>query len=513
MDILNQLGGGFANILTDPHALLAALIGCLLGTIVGILPGLGPSTTIALLIPVALTLDPQTALIMATAIYLGAMYGGTLTSVLLNIPGEPSSVMTALDGYQLARQGRAGPALAVAAIGSFIGGTLSVAALMALAPPLANAALAFGPSEYFGVLVLALVLSASLMGKSVFRGLISIMFGLLLATIGTDLQTGVPRFTFGQSGLLEGIDIIIPIIGVFGVGEVLWSLIHPDEAPDRALKIRGRIWPSREDGRRSLMPTVRSSFIGFFAGVLPGSGSTMASFISYTVEKRISKRPEKFGKGAIEGVAAAETANNASTGGALVPMLTLGIPGSGATAVLLAYLIMYGIQPGPGFFTQNSTLAWALIASLYVSNVILLILNLPLIPLFVKLIDVPARFLFPAIMAVAIIGGYAGSNSLFDAGLVVFFGLVGYLMREARLSPALLVIGIVLGQLLETRFRQALALDNGSVVGALTTPITLVCLGIAALLIVLDVRRTLLDARRRARANVSRTAESVTVPG
>jgi putative tricarboxylic transport membrane protein len=383
---------------------------------------------------------------------------------------------------------------------------------MALAPPLANAALEFGPAQYFGVLVLALVLSASLVGESVFRGLISIMFGLVIATIGTDLQTGVPRFTFGQSGLLEGIDVIVPIIGVFGIGEVLWSLVHPDEAPGRALKITGKIWPSRDDIRQSAMPTLRSSIIGFLIGVLPGSGTTMASFISYMVEKRISKHPEKFGKGAMEGVAAAETANNASTGGTMVPMLTLGIPGSGATAVLLAYLIMYGIEPGPQFFSQHAPLAWALIASLYVSNIILLVLNLPLIPLFVKLIDVPARFLFPGIMAVAVIGGYAGSNSLFDVWLVVLFGVVGYLMREARLSPALLVIGVVLGQLLETRFRQAVALENGSVIDALSTPITLACLGIAILLIAVDVRKTLMKARRNARNKDSGAPASMTVP-
>jgi putative tricarboxylic transport membrane protein len=513
MDTLSLLAEGFGHILTSPSALLGALVGCILGTIVGVLPGLGPSTTIALLIPVALTMQPQTALIMATAIYLGAMYGGTLTSVLLNIPGEPSAVMTALDGHQLARQGRAGAALAIAAIGSFIGGTLSVVALMALAPPLADAALAFGPAEYFGVLVLALVLSATLIGKSVLLGLISIMLGLLLATVGTDLQTGVSRFTFGQSGLLDGIDVIIPIIGVFGVGEVLWSLVHPDEARDKALKITGKVWPGREDRRRAVRPTLRSSVIGFLAGVLPGSGSTMASFLSYSLEKRFSKRPEKFGKGAIEGVAAAETANNASTGGAMIPMLTLGIPGSGATAVLLAYLIMYGIQPGPGFFTQNATLAWALIASLFVSNIVLLILNLPLIPLFVKLVDVPARFLFPAIMVLAIIGGYANSNSLFDAGLVVFFGVVGYVMREARLQPALLVIGIVLGQMLETRFRQALALEDGSVTGVLTTPITLAFLAAAALLVAFDVRRTVRNSRRRVRRKDTDPSETLPVAG
>lgn len=500
MEFVSHLSGGFADVLSDPTLLLVALIGCLLGTVVGILPGLGPSTTMALLIPIALGFDPAVALIMMTAVYLGAMYGGTLTAVLLNVPGEPSAVMTAIDGYQMSRQGRGGAALAVAAIGSFIGGTISVIALAALALPLARLALRFGPSEYFAILVLALVLCATLVGRSFLVGALSIGIGLMLATVGTDLQTGVPKFTFGQSPLLDGIDLQIPIIGVFGVAEVLWLLAHPEREHSGALSIRGKLWPNRAERRASRGPIARSTVVGFIAGVLPGSGSTMGSFMAYVLEKRRSKTPERFGKGAVEGVAAAETANNATTGGALAPMLTLGIPGSGATAVLLAYLIMYGIQPGPAFFTQHSDLAWALVASLFVSNVILLVLNLPLVPLFVRLLDVPSRFLLPTILLVALIGGYAATNSLFNAGLVLVFGVLGYVMRALRMEPALLVIGLVLGQMMEPRLRQAMSLSDNDVVGALAaSPLSVVFLLAAVGIVVLDVVN---GRRRRQRAAV-----------
>lgn len=497
MEFVGHLTSGLGDVLSDPILLLAALVGCLLGTVVGILPGLGPSTTMALLIPVALSLDPAIALITMTAIYLGAMYGGTLTAVLLNVPGEPSAIMTALDGYQMARKGRGGAALAIAAIGSFVGGTISVIALAALALPLARLALRFGPSEYFGILVLALALCASLVGRSFLVGALSIGIGLMLATVGTDLQTGVPKFTFGQSPLLDGIDLSIPIIGVFGVAEVLWLLAHPDGDQAGALNLQGRIWPNRDERRAARGPIARATGVGFVAGVLPGSGSTMGSFLAYTVEKRRSKTPERFGSGAVEGVAAAETANNASTGGALAPMLTLGIPGSGATAVLLAYLIMYGIQPGPAFFTQHSDLAWVLTASLLVSNVILLVLNLPLVPLFVRLLDVPGRLLLPTILLVALIGGFASTNSLFNAGLVLVFGVVGYVMRALQMSPALLVIGLVLGQQIEPRLRQAMSLSGDNVVDALTaSPLSIAFLVAAVVVVTADIVRNR-RARRR----------------
>ena len=501
MESLNLLVDGLLAVLSSPTLLVAAFIGCFIGTVVGILPGLGPSTTIALLIPIALTLDPSAALIMAIAVYLGAMYGGTLTAVLVNVPGEPSSVMAALDGYQMARQGRAGAALAIAAIGSFIGGTVSVLLLASLALPLADLALRIGPSEYFAILILALVLSAALVGRRVLLGWLSIGLGLLLATVGMDLQTGVARFTFGQSYLLDGIDLILPIIGVFGIGEVLWTLSRSSKEGGEALALRGRLWPSRADFRASGGPIARATGVGFIAGLLPGSGSTMGSFLAYTLETRLSKKPERFGRGAVEGVAAAETANNASTGGALVPMLTLGIPGSGATAVLLVYLIMYGIQPGPTFFTQHSDLAWAVIGSLLVSNIVLLILNLPLIPLFVRVLDIPARFMLPGIVVIALIGGYSVSNSIFDAWLVLVFGIVGFLMRAAGMQPALLVIGLVLGEFLEPRLRQALSLSRGDWGEAIFgSAISIAVLVVCALLVVADLW---MSRRRRRRSAVS----------
>lgn len=490
MDILANLGVGLGGVLGSPELLLAALVGCLLGTIVGVLPGLGPSTTMALLLPLALTLDPALSLIAMLGIYLGAMYGGTLAAVLLNVPGEPSAVMTALDGYQMARKGRAGAALAIAAIGSFIGGTISVLLLAGLAPPLAALALQFGPAEYFAVLVLALVLCATLVGRSFLVGFLALGLGLMLATVGTDLQTGVPKFTFGQSALLDGIDLEIPIIGIFGVAEVLWLLSQPEDSQARAVKIVGKIWPSRDELKASRGPFVRASGVGFVAGLLPGSGSTMGSFMAYIFEKRLAKKPDRFGNGAVEGVAAAETANNASTGGALAPMLTLGIPGSGATAVLLAYLIMYGIQPGPAFFTRNADLAWLLIASLFVSNLILLVLNLPLVPIFVKLLDVPARVLLPGILILAVIGGYAASNSLFNASLVIAFGALGFFMRLLRMEPALLVIGLVLGQMLDQRLRQAMSLSDNDFLGVVfASPLSIAFILMAILIVALDTMR------------------------
>jgi putative tricarboxylic transport membrane protein len=486
MDVLGLLMDGFAQVV-QPQTLLFALLGCFLGTVVGVLPGLSPSTTIALLIPVALAIQPEAALVMMTAVYLGAMYGGTLTSVLLNVPGEPSSVMTALDGYQLARQGRAGTALSIAAIGSFIGGVLSVVGLMLLAVPLAGFAVGLGPAEYFAIMVLALVVTATMVGSSKLRAAIAILLGLMVATIGTDLQTGIPRFTFGQSYLLDGIDLIVPIIGLFGVGEVLWNIAHPEGTETGRLHISGRLWPTREDLKTSRMPILRGSVGGFFAGLLPGSGSVLGSFLTYSVEKRLSKHPERFGKGALEGVAAAETSNNSSTGGALVPMLTLGIPGSGTTAVLLAYLIMYGIDPGPRFFIENSELAWTVIAALFFSNFVLLILNLPLIPLFVKILDVPVRYLFPVIMMLALLAGYAVNNALFDAILVFIFGIIGYGMRKANLPSALLVIGLVLGTMIERDFRQAMLLANGDLIAVLTQPLALVFYGLAAVVLLFDI--------------------------
>jgi putative tricarboxylic transport membrane protein len=490
MDAFMSLMEGFVTALTLGN-LLAALAGCILGTVVGVLPGLGPSTTVALLIPVAFSLQPEAALIMMLGVYLGAMYGGSLTSILMKVPGEASSVMTAIDGFAMAKQGRAGPALAVSAIGSFIGGTLSIVGLMLLAPIVAKYALLIGPAEYFSLMVAALLFTSVLLGADLVKGLVSIALGLLIAVIGTDLQTGVPRLTFGQSDLLEGIDIIVILMGIFGVGEVLWYLTHRDEGHNKGgaerLSLRGKLWLSRSDWRRSWPAILRSSVLGFFVGVLPGAGSSLAGVLGYTVEQRVSKEPQRFGKGAIEGVAAPETANNAATGGALIPMLTLGIPGSGTTAVLLVVFMIYGIQPGPRLMIDHADIVWALIASLYISNVMLLILNLPLIPLFVRILDVPVRFLMPVILVIAAVGAYSLSNSFTDVVLLFVFGGVGFLMRRLDIPLIPLILAAILAPKMEQSLRQATMLSDGDWSTFLTRPISAVFLAAGLLILVADI--------------------------
>lgn len=486
LDAISSLGAGFGSALTVGNV-LAALIGCLLGTVVGVLPGLGPSTTIALLIPVAFSLQPESALIMMLGVYLGAMYGGSLTSVLMKVPGEASSVMTAIDGFEMAKQGRAGPALAVAAIGSFIGGTLSIIGLTLFAPLIAQYALRVGPAEYFSLMLAALLFTSVLLGGDLLKGLISVGIGLLIAVIGTDLQSGVPRLTFGFSPLLGGIDVIVVLMGLFGVGEVVWFLTHRSGEHGERLGLRGRLWLSRKDWRQSWPAIGRASGLGFFAGILPGSGSSLAGVLSYTVEQRVSKHPDKFGKGAIEGVAAPETANNAATGGALIPMLTLGIPGSGTTAVLLAVLTIYGIDPGPRLMTDNASVVWTVIASLYISNVILLMLNLPLIPLFVRILDVPVRFLMPVILVIAAVGAYSLSNAFSDVIILFMFGLVGFLMRSAGIPIVPLILALILAPKMEQSLRQAMLLSNGDWTTFLTRPISLAFLAAGALVLLADI--------------------------
>ncbi|WP_246041635.1 tripartite tricarboxylate transporter permease [Robertmurraya kyonggiensis] len=473
---------------TLPSNLLAALIGALLGTIVGILPGLGPSTTVALLIPVTFSVSPESGLIMMTAVYCGAMYGGSLTSILLKVPGEASSVMTAIDGYELAKKGKAGPALAISAIGSFIGGTFSVILLMIIAIPLSKFALKFGPTEYMAIMLFALILSVTLIGNSIIKGVLSLALGIGVAVIGTDLQSGVTRNTLGIAHLTDGIDVIVAIIGVFGIGEVLHFLATRKQGQsDKRLSITGKLMPSKQDFKHTAAPIGRGSIIGFLSGLLPGSGSTLGSFIAYSVEKRFSKKPETFGKGALEGVASAETANNSATGGALVPLLTLGIPGSGTTAVLLGALMMYGIQPGPQLMTEQPVLVWAVIASLYISNIVLLILNLPMIRFFVKILDIPTRVLMPLILVFALIGAFSINNSINDIWLVLIFGLLGLFMRVVGLSPAIFILALVLGDQMEQSLRQSLIISKGSLIQFVTSPISLTLLIIAFGLLAYDV--------------------------
>lgn len=487
MGALSDLAHGFGQFLNNPLDIGLAAAGCVLGTVVGLLPGLGPSTAIALLLPLALALDPEPALIMMTALYLGAEYGGRISAILLNMPGDAGAIMTTIDGYPMARKGKASTALALSAVGGFFGGTVSLIGLAFLAGPLSSVGLSFGPSEYFGVVVMALLLSSALVGRSALRGGIAILLGLMLATVGTDLQAGVPRFTFGASGLLEGINPIIPIIGIFGIGEVLWTITHPEAEAAERVALGRRFWPQWAEILKIRWTIVRGSIVGFVVGVLPGTGTTLSSFLAYSLERRTSKTPERFGQGAIEGVAAPESANNAAVGGSLVPMFTLGIPGSGTTAVLLAFLIVYGLDPGPSFFTQHGDLAWSIIASLFVSSLFGFALNLPLVPFFAKILDIPTRFLFPTVMVLALLSGYALSNSVFDASMTLVFGVVGYGLRLAGVSPPLVVIGMILGDLLETNLRQAYLLANGNVADMLLKPLTVIFVVVGLAIVAFDL--------------------------
>src|SRR5688572_20406404 len=427
MEVFSGLMQGFV-VALQPMNLLWCLIGVILGTVVGMLPGLGPPATIAMLLPLTFLMSPASAIIMLAGIYYGAKYGGSTTPILLNVPGESASVVTCLDGYQMARKGRAGPALGIAALASFIAGTVGIVGLMLVAPPLARMALAFSAPEYFGLMALGLAMVVLLAGRSMIKALLAMLVGLWLAGIGTDLFSQTSRFTFGRMELLSGIDFVVVAIGVFAIGEVLANLERREAAAALPVPKGVRnLLPTLQDLKDSRFAFANGSIIGFLIGVLPGAGSTIASFISYGIEKAVSRRPEQFGQGVVEGVAAPEGANNAETGGALIPMLTLGIPGSSTTAVLLAALVLWGFKPGPLFIPENPALFWGLVASMYIGNVMLLVLNLPLVPLFAQVLRTPAYILYPIILGISIVGVYS-SGSLFDVWMLAGFGLVGYLM-------------------------------------------------------------------------------------
>jgi len=484
MDIFANLALGFQVALT-PQNLFFAFVGAFVGTLIGALPGIGPVTAIAVLIPFTFSLNPTSAMIMMAGIYYGSMYGGTITSVLLNTPGESASVMTCLDGYQLARQGRAGAALGIAAIGSFIAGTLSVVGLMLLSPVLVAFALKFGPPEYFGVMVLGLVTLAGLGGSSVWKALVMALVGLLLGTVGTDPIVGVTRFTFGQPSLWDGIGFLPVTMGLFALAEVLVSAEQLKNYQPVTAGLRWReLFPSWRDIWVSKGAILRGTIIGFLVGVLPGAGATLASFMAYAIERRLSRHPERFGKGAIEGVAAPESANNAATGGAFVPLLTLGIPGSGATAVMLGILLMFGLRPGPLLFETNPDFVWGLIASMYIGNVMLLLLNLPGVPIFASLTRIPYPVLMPAIVVFSVVGAYAVGNNLADALIALVFGVIGYFLRKADYPAAPLVLALVLGPMMEKSLRQSLVISQGDFSIFLTRPITAALLGLALLSLV-----------------------------
>ena len=482
--LLPQLGGGFAAALAPANLLLGA-VGVTVGTTIGVLPGLGPALTISLLLPLTFGMDPVGAFILFGGIYYGAMYGGSTPSILVRMPGEASSVMTALDGHAMTRQGRAGAALATAAIGSFVAGTFATIMLMLLAPPLVELSLGFGPADYAALMVLALTSVAGLAGADPARGLLAIFVGLALGTVGIDVQTGQARFTMGLPGLLGGLNVVLVTVGLFAVGEVFWHAATRHTASGLPAPLKGPAHLTSAEWRRSLPAWGRGTLIGFFTGVLPGAGATVASFLSYDVERRVSKTPDEFGEGAIEGVAGPEAANNASAGGSLVPLLALGVPGSGTTAVMLAAFQMYGMQPGPLLFTQESTLVWGLIASLYVSNALLLVLNLPLIRVWVKLLEVPPALLYAAVLALATVGVYTLNGSLFDVGIVYAIGLSALALRYQQIPLAPVVLGAVLGPLLEQHTRRALAIADGDPTVFLTRPLSasLLALAVAAVMV------------------------------
>ena len=461
METLTHILNGFT-VAMQPINLWYTFIGVLMGTIIGVLPGIGPSAGIALLIPITYGMNPTSALIMMAGIYYGAKYGGSTTAILIRTPGEAASVMTSIDGYEMAKKGRAGAALAVSAIGSFIAGTIGVIGLTLFAVPLTSIALKFGPAEYFTLMLFAMTAVSTLTGQSPAKGVLATVLGLIIATIGIDLQSGQARYTMGIPEFQDGVGFVVVVVGLFAMAEVFRGLedIYKGTGA-KAMKITGKLWLTREEWRRSIGPIWRGGIIGFVIGVLPGAGGTIASIMSYTTEKRMSKHPEEFGHGAIEGVAGPEAANNSDTAGALVPLLTLGIPGGGATAVMLGAFIMYGVQPGPMLFQNNPQLVWGLINSMYIGNIMLVILNLPLIGLFVRLLYIPQGILYPLIVAISAIGAYAINGSVVDLWLILFFGIVGYVFDKVDIPVAPLVLSLVLGGIMEQSFRQAMTISGG----------------------------------------------------
>jgi putative tricarboxylic transport membrane protein len=482
-ETLDALLSGFAVALT-PTNLFWGLLGVTLGTAVGVLPGVGPALTVAMLLPLTVKLDPTGALIMFAGIYYGAMYGGSTTTILLNTPGESASIATALEGNKMAKRGRAGPALATAAIGSFVAGTISVVLLTLLAPVVVEIALRFSPADYFALMVFAFVTVAAVLGSSTVRGLTTLFIGLLLGLVGIDETTGQMRFAFGVPELLDGIDVVVLAVGLFAVGEALYGAAYQSRVTEKIERLSGSLMMTRDDWKRSWPAWLRATGIGFPFGTIPAGGAEIPTFLSYAVEKKFSKHPEEFGHGAIEGVAGPEAANNASSTGVLVPLLTLGIPTSATAAILLAAFQNYGIQPGPLLFQTQGALVWGLIASLYIGNVLLLVLNLPLIGLWVKVLAIPKPWLYGGILIFATLGAYSLHQSVVDLVTLSVFGLLGFAMRRWGFPVAPAVIGLILGPLAETQFRRALSISQGDASVFFTSPISASLLALTAALIV-----------------------------
>ena len=495
--MIDNLILGFQTALTLENVLWC-FVGVLLGTVIGLLPGLGSTTGVAVLLPITFTLEPVTALIMLAGIYYGAQYGGTITSVLISTPGEAASVVTTLDGYQMAKRGRAGAALAISAIGSFIAAIISLALLIALAPPLADAALEFGPVEMFAIMILGLVIVVTFQGGAFIRGALMAVAGLLVATVGISPGTSESRFTFGNVNLLSGIPFVEVMIGLFALGEVFYQIRVGAAAPIRA-RFRDMVI-SRKDITRSMPAILRGSGIGFGLGILPGAGSTLASFMSYGIERKISRNKAEFGKGAIEGVASPESANNAAANANFVPTLALGIPGGATTAVLLGAFTIFGLQPGPLLFETQPELVWGLLVSFFIGNVLLLVLNLPLAPVFAQMLRIPYGYLYPIIMLTSLVGAYSVSNNMFSVWLVFVFGVLGYVLKEVGLPTAPFVLGLVLGPLFEKALVQTSAIGKGDLGVVFQSPIALTVLAIAVAMVVLPKLVGTLRSRRADRA-------------
>jgi TctA family transporter len=482
MDTLLNLAAGFETALR-PVTLLYCFVGVFLGTFIGVLPGIGSLAAISMLLPVSFYLDPTTALVLLAGVYYGAEYGGSTAAILLNLPGTPSSAVSCLDGYPMGRQGRAGVALFTTTVASFVGGCIGILILMGFAPLLGRMALAFGPAEYFSLMLLGLIAAAAVAQGSPLKGVVMVVFGLMLSQIGTDVDTGMPRFTMGLDALYDGVNLVAVAMGLFGVSEVIASVtMARGSMSGGSVTLRSMI-PTREDARRSAMPILRGSGVGSFFGALPGTGQTVASFLSYAWEKRAARDPSRFGKGAIEGIAAPESANNAATQTAFIPTLTLGVPGSASMALMLGAMMIHGVTPGPTMITDHADVFWGLVASFWIGNVMLVILNIPLIGLWVRLLLIPYRLLYPAILCLICIGVYSINNSVFDIYVVVAMGVLGYGLRLLGFEPAPMLIGFVLGPMMEDNFRRAMLLARGDFTRILERPVSAALLAICAVLI------------------------------
>jgi TctA family transporter len=482
--LLGNLAIGFATAATVDN-LFYCFVGVLLGTLIGVLPGIGPLATIAMLLPATYKMtDPTSALIMLAGIYYGAQYGGSTTAILVNLPGESSSVVTTLDGYQMARRGRAGAALSIAAIGSFFAGTVATFLLAAFAPPLAEIAFKFGPAEYFALMVLGLIAAVVLANGSIWKALAMVVLGLLLGMIGTDVNSGVARFSFDVPELSDGIEFAVVAMGMFGFAEIILNLEQRENREVFTSKV-GKMLPTGAEFKRAIFPILRGTTLGSILGILPGGGAVLASFSTYAMEKKLSKHPEEFGKGAIEGVAGPEAANNAGAQTSFIPMLTLGIPTTPVLALMVAAMMIHNIQPGPQVMTSNPKLFWGLIVSMWIGNLMLVILNLPLIGIWIKLLTVPYRILFPAILLFCCIGSYSLNNNVFDVFMTIPFAILGYVFKKLDCEPAPLLLGFVLGKLMEEYLRRAMTISRGDWSVFITRPLSATLLGIAVLLLVI----------------------------